>query len=109
MDTLELVLRQSHGAILIPLKRTATILGMEPQTIRNRLSLHTFPIYPVHIGRSVFFRADDIAHEIDQAQQHPQRRGAPRTSEQVTAEQAGMSIKELRTQHQGGRQKSDLV
>jgi hypothetical protein len=83
-DTLELVLRQSNGAILIPLKRAATILGREPQTIRNQLSLGKCPLIPVRMGRSVFFRADDLAREIDQArtQQH-NRRGRPTKAEKV--------------------------
>ena len=65
MTTLDLVLRQSGGAILIPLKTTATILGLAPQTLRNRMWMGTFPISPVRRGRSVFFRAADIATEID--------------------------------------------
>lgn len=84
MDTLELVLRQSNGAILIPLKRAAGILGREPQTIRNQLSLGKCRIPPVRIGRSVFFRADDLASEIDQAKSSPgPRRGRPRKSERL--------------------------
>ena len=71
MDTLDLVLRQSNGAILIPLKRAAGILGREPQTIRNQLSLGKCPLSAVRMGRSVFFRADDLAREIDQAQAQP--------------------------------------
>ncbi|HZW25723.1 MAG: hypothetical protein K2P67_05770 [Gallionellaceae bacterium] len=65
MDTLDLVLRQSGGAILVPLKTTATILGLAPQTVRNRMWMGTFSIAPVHRGKSVFFRAGDIAAEID--------------------------------------------
>lgn len=76
--TLEHVLHLSHGAFLIPLKRAATILGREPQTIRNQLSLGKCPITPVRMGRTVFFRADDLAQEIDRAQvQSRPRRGRP--------------------------------
>lgn len=89
MDTLELILRQSNGAILIPLKRAAGILGREPQTIRNQLSLGKCPIAPVYMGRSVFFRADDLAQEIDKAQQQPKpRRGRPSKAQQASR-QAG--------------------
>lgn len=77
MDTLELVLRQSNGALLIPLKRAAGILGREPQTLRNQLSLGTCAIQPVRQGRSVFFRATDIAVEIDKAEVAPPKRGRP--------------------------------
>ena len=82
MDTLDLVLRQSNGAILIPLKRAAGILGREPQTIRNQLSLGKCSLSVVRMGRSVFFRADDLAREIDQAQAQPRpKRGRPSKSE----------------------------
>ncbi len=81
-DTLDLVLRQSNGAILIPLKRAACILGREPQTIRNQLSLGKCSLSPVRMGRSVFFRADDLAREIDQAQVRP-RRGRPTKAEKM--------------------------
>lgn len=77
MDTLELVLRQSNGAILIPLKRAATILGREPQTIRNQLTLGKCSLVPVRLGRSVFFRADDLAAEIDRAATPALSRGRP--------------------------------
>lgn len=84
-ETLELVLRLSNGAILIPLKRAAGILGREPQTVRNQLSLGKFPIPPVRVGRSVFFRADDIALEIDKSKVAPpkKRRGPPTRAERA--------------------------
>lgn len=85
MDTLELVLRQSNGAILIPLKRAAGILGREPQTLRNQLSLGICPITPVRVGRSVFFRADDLAENIDKAQQQPMPRRGRRSKAQKAA------------------------
>lgn len=88
MDTLELVLRQSNGAILIPLKRAAGILGREPQTIRNQLSLGKCPLSPVRMGRSVFFRADDLAREIDQARTQAPRRGRPTKAEKIRAAEA---------------------
>lgn len=83
MDTLELVLRQSNGAILIPLKRAACILGRESQTLRNQLSLGTCPLEPLRVGRSVFFRADDVAAQIDRARVQPPRRGRPSKAEKM--------------------------
>lgn len=88
MDTLELVLRQSNGAILIPLKRAATILGREPQTIRNQLTLGKCRLVPVRQGRSVFFRADDVAAEIDRAATPALRRGRPTKAERVAKQRA---------------------
>lgn len=82
--TLDIVLRLSNGAMLVPLKRAATLLGREPQTIRNQLSLGKCSLSPVRKGRNVFFRAIDIANEIDQSDQ-PQlpRRGRPTKAERA--------------------------
>lgn len=88
MDTLELVLRQSNGAILIPLKRAAVLMGREPQTIRNQLNLGKCPLEPVRQGRSVFFHAADIARAIDGGRVTTPRRGRPTKAEQI-ARQAG--------------------
>jgi hypothetical protein len=48
-STLDLVLQVSQGALLIPLKKTASILGLEPQTVRNRLTEKRFELAPVVI------------------------------------------------------------
>ncbi|WP_075257560.1 hypothetical protein [Herbaspirillum camelliae] len=65
ISTLDLVLRSSGGALLVPLKKTADILGLEPQTIRNRLCAKTFELVPVRIGRMNYFKIADIASLID--------------------------------------------
>jgi hypothetical protein len=64
-STLDLVLQVSQGALLIPLKKTASILGLEPQTVRNRLTEKRFELAPVKIGSRNFFRVSDIAKLID--------------------------------------------
>ena len=84
MDTLELILRQSNGALLVPLKKAAGLIGREPQTIRNQLNLGSCPLVPIRLGRSVLFQATEIAALIDglAAPSAPQpRRGRPRKSE----------------------------
>jgi hypothetical protein len=80
--TLDLVLQMSHGALLVPLKKTASILGLETQTVRNRLCEKRFELSIVKIGRRNFFRAADIAAFIDSTSQAPQKaaRGRPRKS-----------------------------
>jgi predicted DNA-binding transcriptional regulator AlpA len=83
LTTLEIVLQLSHAALLVPLKKTASILGLEPQTIRNRLSEGRFELSPVRIGRNVFFHAGDIAQLIDSAKTRSAptpTRGRPRKS-----------------------------
>jgi len=82
ITTLDLVLTITHGALLVPLKKTATILGLETQTIRNRLCEKKFELCPVKIGRLNFFRAADIAKFIDASSQATEKpaRGRPRKS-----------------------------
>lgn len=63
--TLILVLQLSNGALLVPLKKAASILGLEIQTVRNRMSEQKFELTPIKIGCRIFFRAEDIAHLID--------------------------------------------
>lgn len=63
--TLDLVLRQSGGALRVPLKLAASILGLEAQTIRNRLALGTWPLRRHVEGRRIFFDARDVAAMVD--------------------------------------------
>lgn len=65
VNTLELIQQQSGGAILVPLKRAASFLGLEPQTIRNQLCEGRCVLSPVRIGTRIFFKAEDIANRID--------------------------------------------
>ncbi|HZW11915.1 MAG TPA: helix-turn-helix domain-containing protein [Noviherbaspirillum sp.] len=82
LSTLDLVLQISQGALLVPLKKTATILGLETQTIRNRLCEKRFELSPVKIGRLNYFRVADIAAFIDSSSQVSEKpaRGRPRKS-----------------------------
>jgi len=82
LSTLDLVLRISQGALLVPLKKTATILGLETQAIRNRLCEKRFELHPVKIGRRNFFRVADIAQFVDASSQSAVNpiRGRPRKS-----------------------------
>lgn len=59
--TLDLVLRVTGGAALVPLKKTALFLGLEPQTIRNRLRLGTWPLPKIKQGGRVYFGAPAVA------------------------------------------------
>jgi hypothetical protein len=82
LTTLDLVLQISQGALLVPLKKTATILGLETQTVRNRLCEKRFELSPVKIGRLNYFRVADIAAFIDSSSQATKKpaRGRPRKS-----------------------------
>lgn len=78
---LVLVLRLSQGSLRVPLKRAATILGLEPQTLRNQLSLGICDLEPLKDGRSVFFLATDLARKIEVTL--PKRRGRPTNAQRA--------------------------
>lgn len=86
--TLDLVLREARGAVRVPLKRAATILGLEAQTLRNQLSQGRCSLTPLRDGRSVFFSAQEIAEKIDAGRQAAPRRGRPSNAERA-ARRAG--------------------
>lgn len=115
MNTLELVLRLSDGAISIPLKKTAHILGLEPQTIRNRMHEGRWPLPPIRQGRNVYFHAQDIADLIDTGRYvgartvepvgpsvRRVRRGTSTAEERQAARACGLSVKEWRARAQDG-------
>lgn len=85
---LDHVLRESNGALLVPLKVTAKILGLEPQTIRNNknnIAGLRITLTGIKFGARVFFNALDIAEYIgDQGSgevpQKLEKRGRPRKS-----------------------------
>lgn len=89
---LDHVLRESNGALLVPLKVTAKILGLEPQTIRNNknyIAGHSTSLTGMKCGSRVFFNALDIADYIDNQDQafsseRIVKRGRPRKSSQAT-------------------------
>lgn len=110
VDTLELVLRLSNGAIRIPLKKSAYILGLEPQTIRNRMHEGKWPVQPIREGRNVYFHATDVAQLIDDGKypsvepgvppvggERKARRGTSTARERQAAQACGLSVKEWRT------------
>lgn len=113
MDTLSLVLRLSNGAAQVPLKKTAFILGLEPQTIRNRLCAGTWRLTPLYFGRNVYFHATDIAELIDRGRYVPteptrptapsarSRRGTSTAAERQAARAHGLSVTEWRKRAQG--------
>jgi len=84
-STLDLILKESHGALLVSLKKTAGLIGLEAQTIRNQIYLKKCVLMPVRLGRNVFFKANDIADLIDSSQpletSFTKKRGRPSKSE----------------------------
>lgn len=111
--TLDHVLRLAHGALLVPLKKSAAIVGLDPHTIRNKMSEERrkaaaagrdvdwttwdlAPLAPVWQGRNVFFRAIDLAARADMGICKKIRLGAPSNEEKQAAQAAGVSVQEWR-------------
>lgn len=64
-STLDLVLRQSGGAMRFPARTGAAILGWSPATIRNLIWQGKLPL-PYHKTNSrIFFLAQDVADYLD--------------------------------------------
>lgn len=64
-STLDIVLQISNGSPLLNYRQTGRALNQAAQTIRNGVSSGDFPLRPLRLGRSVRFRATDIANMID--------------------------------------------
>lgn len=64
-STIEIVLKLSNGSPLLNYRQASKALNQAPQTLRNLVSTGCFPLPPVRFGRSVRFRATDIAGLID--------------------------------------------
>ncbi|MGG5585192.1 helix-turn-helix domain-containing protein [Burkholderia vietnamiensis] len=87
----------------LSIAQAAEITGEAPQTIRNRLSKGTYPIWCGKNGRKRFFRLIDVAAFIDQqivdapsnpANQRP-RRGRPTKVQQIAKLQAQASAPQV--------------
>ncbi len=93
ITTLDVVLRQANGAVILPLKRAAVLLGLEPGTCRNQMSKGTFSLPVLKMHGRVFVRAQDLADRIDslvgQAETAPRRRGRKTKAELAAAAARG--------------------
>ena len=63
--TMDIVLSISNGSPLLNYRQASKALNQAPQTLRNLVSTGSFPLPPIRFGRSVRFRATDIANMID--------------------------------------------
>jgi predicted DNA-binding transcriptional regulator AlpA len=54
--------------LLVSVEEAATMLGLSPKTLRNRLgpkAEREFPVKPVHIGRRVLFKVADLQEFVE--------------------------------------------
>ena len=86
--TLDILLAQHDGKILIPLAPAAAAAGMATQTARNLLWAGRFPLPTVMVGGRRFIHVADLASYIDSlGSTDKPKRGARTKKERIDATQ----------------------
>ena len=102
---LKQVVEAAGGALAVPLRKAAQILGLSPRTLYNRHNQKRLPVglSPLKAFEPrLFFHVNGIARALYLAQQPTPARGAPSKAERIAAHANGMGIKEYR-KHKKGR------
>lgn len=63
--TLQILLAQFHGQVLIPFAPAAESIGIPEQTARNRLVSGNFPIKTILNGSRRFIHVEDLANYVE--------------------------------------------
>ena len=104
-STLEILSARHPGAVLLPFVDAGAALAMKLQTARNQLVAGVFPVPTHKVGGRRVVRIDDLAAYIDSqtcvAPVGP-RLGTSSKAERLAAKVAGVSVKQLRAQQEGG-------
>ena len=98
-NVLKQVAEAAGGALAVPLRKAAQILGVSPRTLYNRHNKKRLPIglSPLKAFEPrLFFHVNGIAKVLYLAQQPTPARGAPSKAERLAAHANGMSVKEYR-------------
>ena len=99
-NVLKQVAEAAGGALAVPLRKAAQILGVSPRTLYNRHNQKRLPIglSPLKAFEPrLFFHVNGIAKVLYLAQQPtPAPRGAPTKAERLAAHANGMSVNEYR-------------
>lgn len=64
-STLQILLAQFNGQVLIPLVKASTSVGIPEQTARNRLASGNFPIPTILNGSRRFIHVTDLADYVE--------------------------------------------
>lgn len=98
-NVLKQVMEATGGALAVPLRRAAQILGLSPRTLYNRHNKGQLPagLVPLRaFSPRLFFHVNSIAKTLFLAQQLAPARGAPTKAERLAAHANDMSVKEYR-------------
>lgn len=80
-ETIDLLLRQFDGQVLIPFAEASAAMGMAEQTARNRLRKGDYPVKTLWNGTRRLVHVADLAEYIDDLRtgsKAPRKRGRPR-------------------------------
>lgn len=64
-STLAILLNQFNGQVLVPFSAGAKCIAISPQTARNQLSQHKFPIPSFLAGSRRYIHIQDLADYVD--------------------------------------------
>ncbi len=92
-STLQILLAQFNGAVLIPFAQASEAVGIPQQTARNRLSSGTYPMQTVTNGARRFVHISDLADFVESLRPEPPKpkRGRPRKSQKLQSEKQVMA------------------
>lgn len=82
-QTLQLLVDQFPGKVLIPFIAASEAVGIAEQTARNRLSKKTFPIPSVLIGRRRYIHISTLAEYVDSLATPKPRKGRRSKAEKL--------------------------
>lgn len=87
-STIQILLAQHDGKVLIPFAAASSTAGMAEQTARNALSRGDYPIPTVEVGRRRFVHVQDLAEYIESLRQPKPRRGRKSKKESIKSGRA---------------------
>lgn len=82
-STLQILLAQYGGQILIPFSSASTTAGLAEQTARNLSSRGEYPMPTVMVGRRRFVHVADLANYIEGLRTPAPRRGRKPKKERI--------------------------
>lgn len=105
--TLQILLFQFHGHVLIPFAAASETVGIPEQTARNKLSDGTYPIRTELRGSRRFVHISDLANYVDLERDKSlkPKRGRPSKASKFQAKEGGAMNLPLTLDANGGSDK----
>jgi len=88
-STLQILLAQFNGQVLIPFASASKSVGIPEQTARNRLASGNFPIPTVLNGSRRFIHISDLASYVESLRSPPKKPGRPTKAQKFQGKSVG--------------------